>query len=76
VTSETDQVLEAVRTFVDEVRTTCLWYLRKDYYPATVDQALSVLDAVERHGDLAAYRRAGELRTWLSRPTSERSAGS
>ena len=39
-------------------------------------EALKVLDAVERHGDREAYRRARELKTWLSRPSSARSAAS
>ena len=65
-----DPVLEQLRVLVDEVRSTCLWYIREDYYPKTVDEALAVLDAIERHGDLAAFRRAAEIRAWLSHPSS------
>lgn len=61
---------------MDEVRTTCLWYLREDYHPQTVSQALRVLDAIERQGDLSTYRRAAELRAWLSHPCNAPSAAS
>lgn len=76
VTPEANHVLEKVRDLIDEVRPTCLWYLREDYYPETVAQALRVLDAVERHGDLSAFRRAAELRIWLSHPSSAQSVDS
>lgn len=69
-------MLGQVRDLVDEVRATCLWYLREDFTPETAEEALKVLDAIERHGDLGAYRRARELKTWLSRPSSARSAAS
>jgi len=35
-----------------------------------------VLDAIERHGDVAAHRRAGEIRRWLSRISSAPSVAS
>ena len=76
VTNDSAPPLAKVRVLVDEVRATCLWYLREDYYPETLDQALRVLDAIERHGDLEAYRRAGELRTWLLHHSNAQSADS
>ncbi len=66
--------MEAVRALVDEYRTTCLWFLRQDYYPQNVEEAWRVLEQIERHGDLAAFRRAAELRQWLSRNSSAPSA--
>lgn len=61
-----DPALRAVREFVDEVRDHCLWFLREDWYPATIDEARSALDAIQRNADLATYRKAAVLRTWLS----------
>jgi hypothetical protein len=52
----------AIRTLVDENRTRCLWFLRLDGYPATLEERLRALDAVERHGDVDAFRRARDLR--------------
>jgi hypothetical protein len=60
---------------VDEYRDRCLWFLRSDYYPATVPEALRVLEAIERHGDREAFQKAGEVRRWLSPPSSATSAG-
>jgi hypothetical protein len=67
---------EAVNRLVDEYRHRCLWFLREDYYPTTDDQRLRVLGWIERYGDVAAYRRAAEVRRWLSRTSSAPSAAS
>jgi hypothetical protein len=67
---------EAINRLVDEYRDRCLWFLRDDFYPASVDEQRRVLHAIARHGDVAAYRRARELETWLLRHFSETSAGS
>jgi hypothetical protein len=67
---------DAVNGLVDEYRHRCLWFLRNDYYPATDDERYRVLEYIERHGDCRAYLRAAEVRQWLSRTSSERSAAS
>jgi len=46
-----EQQMQAVRDLADEYRATCLWYLREDYDPETLEGALRVLDAISRHGD-------------------------
>ncbi len=69
-------VSAAVKRLVDEYRDRCLWFLREDYYPVTDDDRLRVLGWIERGGDLAAYRRAAEIRRWLSRTSSAPSAAS
>jgi hypothetical protein len=66
--------MRRVRELVDEYRATCLWSLRRDYYPQTIDEALSVLKQIERHGDVAAFQEAAELRQWLSRNSNVPSA--
>lgn len=71
-----DQILLRLREFVDEVRPTCLWYLAEDYYPQTTAEALRVVDAIERHGDLQAFRRAAQFRAWLSPRSSAPSVDS
>ncbi len=67
---------EAVNRLVDDYRLRCLWFLRPDYYPDTTEARLKVLAYVQRHGDREAYRRAAELRRWLSHSSSAPSAGS
>jgi hypothetical protein len=66
--------MREVCSLVDEYRATCLWFLRPDYYPQTPEEACRVLEQIERHGDVAAFRRAAELRQWLSRNSSAPSA--
>jgi hypothetical protein len=65
---------EALRRLVDEYRSRCLWFLGPDYYPGTTEEALRVLDSIQRHGDLIAFRRAGEIRQWVLAPFSGTSA--
>jgi len=75
--STADQEREAaLRALVDEYRDRCLWFLEKGYYPVTVAERLRVLDSLQRHGDLSAFQRAGELKRWVSAAISETSAGS
>lgn len=69
-------VTEALNRLIDEYRHRCLWFLREDYYPPTNEERLRVLDSIERHGDVAAYRRVAEIRRWLSQSSSGRSAAS
>lgn len=65
-----------VNALVDEYRHRCLWFLRSDFYPSTDEERLRVLDDIQRHGDLAAFRRAAEVRRWFSPTSNERSAAS
>ena len=67
---------DPVRRLVDDYRVRCLWFLRDDYYPETADARERVLRLIERHGDLPAFRRVAEVRTWLSRRSSGTSAAS
>jgi hypothetical protein len=66
----------ALRTLIDEYRNRCLWFLDRGYYPATAHEALAVLAHIERSGDLKAFRRAREIREWLSANSSATSAAS
>lgn len=65
-----------LRALIDEYRNRCLWFLDRDYYPETPDQARTVLAHIERSGDLNAFRRARRIREWLSQNSSATSAGS
>jgi uncharacterized protein (DUF3820 family) len=64
-------VRQQVRALVDEYRQRCLWFLREDYYPATVADALRALQHIERHGDVAALRRVAPLKQWLLQHSNE-----
>ena len=67
---------EVVHRLVDEYRTRCLWFLRPDYYPSSLQERLQVLGYIERHGDREAFRRAATLKRWLLPDSSAPSAGS
>lgn len=57
---------EELARFVEEQRALCLWYMREDFLPVDFETARLALDAIEKHGDRAAFLRAAELRRWLS----------
>ena len=65
-----------LRAIVDQYRGRCLWFLRSGYYPETVEEALRVLESIQRYGDREAFQRAGEVRRWLSQDINAKSAGS
>ena len=66
--------MDRVNELVDEYRTRCLWFLREDYYPQTMAEALRTLEYIERHGDVKAFRKAATLRQWLLQNSSAPSA--
>ncbi len=70
------EALGPLRALVDDYRDRCLWSWKRDYYPQSASEAVLVLEAIEGHGDLEAFRRAAEVRRWLSPNSSAASAGS
>lgn len=75
VSSEAEETDATVNALVDEYRARCLWFLRSDWYPSTIEDRLRALEYIERHGDVAAFKRARGLRAWLSRSSKEAFAG-
>ena len=67
---------EKVNALVNEYRARCLWFLRPDYYPRSMEDCLRILGYIERYGDREAFRKAAGVRRWLSRPSSAESAAS
>jgi hypothetical protein len=67
---------QALAALADSYRDRCLWFLKPDFLPATLSEALRVLDAIEQHGDLTAFRETRRLRTWLLPTSSAMSAAS
>ncbi len=67
---------QEVDRLVEEVRASCLWFLRPDYRPTTVDERVRILRLIERHADRATYQRAATLRRWLSPTSSDASVAS
>lgn len=64
----------ALQALIECYRTRCLWFLRPDYVPVTVEKKLRVLGYIEKHGDLEAFRLAAPFRKWLSQNFKEASA--
>ena len=76
MSSPPQDLARAVDRLVDRYRVECLWFLREDYYPASDEERLRVLEYVERYGDREAWKAAEELRRWLSATSSAKSSGS
>jgi hypothetical protein len=67
-------IREDFRQLLAEHRCQCLWFLREDYVPGTVPEMLRVLEQIQRHGSLEAFRRAGAIKQWLLQNSSGASA--
>ena len=61
---DSETSMDRVNALVDEYRTSCLWFLREDYYPQTTAEALRTLEYIERHGDVKAFQKAATFRQW------------
>ncbi|MDD4061658.1 MAG: hypothetical protein PHW08_13295, partial [Kiritimatiellae bacterium] len=64
----TQEVLQSreFQSVVDDYRETWLWFFYVKQTPAYEIQLEQVLSAIERSGDLAAFKRVGRIRKWLS----------
>lgn len=54
-----------VASLVERNRLRCFWYNREDWVPSGRDEMIRALRAIQRHGDLEAFRAAGEILAWL-----------
>ena len=61
------------RSVVEDYRGMCLWSLPEDFMPDNERQIHSLVECLEHYGDLKAYRKAGEIRKWLSQASSRAS---
>ena len=53
------------RSVVEDYRDMCLWYMNDPLHPHDDIQMEQVLTGIEKNGDLAAFKRVGEIRKWL-----------
>jgi hypothetical protein len=70
------EIADKLTPFVGRYRQRCLWFFREDFVPSSREEAIRVLDCVERYGDREGFVEARRLRSWLSPSSSEESAGS
>jgi hypothetical protein len=73
---EVGNVEVAIDRFVDECRSAALWYVRPGYYPRTDSERVAILEAIQERCSLDLFRRAGVLKSWLSRHSNAASASS
>ena len=58
------------QSVVEDYRGMCLWSLPEDFMPGNERQVHCLVECLEHYGDLNAYRKAGEIRKWLSHVSS------
>ena len=68
-----DDMTQQLMELVARYRGRCLWFLAPDFVPETPEQALRVLEYIERYGDRQGFVQARRLKQWLSPSISVRS---
>lgn len=71
-----EELAREIDALVDDCRVECLWSYRRDYYPRTDAERRQVLEAIQERSTREVFQRAGRLKEWLSRPSSDGSASS
>jgi hypothetical protein len=74
--SSPSELARAIDALVEERRSVSLWHLRPDWFPRTDDERRSVLQELQKRGDVDTYQRAATLLECLSRHSSAGSAAS
>lgn len=67
---------EEFKSVVRDYRQTCLWFANDAYHPQDDVQLEQILSAIESSGDMAAFKRVGRIRQWLSPDFSPRYSNS
>lgn len=70
-----EQIVEKLTPLVTRYRERCLWFLRQEFIPSSSDQAIRVLDCIEKHGDRQGFIEARRLKSWLLQTSSPKSSG-
>ena len=65
---------EEFQSVVNDYRGMCLWFFPEDFKPRNTYELNRVLESIERYGDMAAYKRIGRIRKWLSQTSSVESS--
>ncbi len=70
-----EEAIRAIDALVEECRVEALWSFRADFRPRNDRERRQVLEAIQERSGRDVFRRAGVLRAWLSRHSSDESAG-
>lgn len=62
---------DQINQLAEENRTTCLWFLRQDYLPASTSERLTVLKHLETYGNRQTFVCARTLRDCLLQTTND-----
>ncbi len=74
-TEPQEEIYAEAKQLIEKNRSRCLWFLRKDYYPADTDRLIHTLQYVKQHGDRQTFQKAGKLIQWLLQSSSRTSTG-
>jgi len=65
-----DEINTQLAELIERYRSRCLWFLAEDFVPGTPEQAMRVLEYIERYGDREGFVQARRLKQWLSQSIS------
>jgi len=69
-----DEINTQLAELIERYRSRCLWFLAEDFVPDTPEQAMRVLEYIERYGDRDGFVQARRLKQWLSQSINAASA--
>lgn len=67
------EITQQLMELIGRYRSRCLWFLAEDFVPETRQQAVRVLEYIERYGDREGFVQARRLKQCLSPNISEES---
>ncbi|MDA3938895.1 MAG: hypothetical protein PF693_06265 [Spirochaetia bacterium] len=65
-----DEISEMLMPHIIKYKDNCLWFLRENFNPVTIDEVFTVLDSIERYGDREAFIEVRRIKKWLLQNSS------
>ena len=62
-----NEISEKLAPLIEKYRVQCLWFLKEDLVVGSYEEALNVLDLIERYGSVSAFVEARKTKEWLLR---------
>jgi len=59
------EIEQEINALILEYKEICLWSLREDCGPDTLQETITILEKIEKYGDREGFIRAKRVKRWL-----------